>query len=101
MAHEAEFGFLALSLAVKATVHARLMALKAFFLWLASQPGYRSKLNCVDTLYFNPTANDSRIATATRERRFRVSSKSATPSFPCQQIPTSTSATGHWLPLPC
>jgi site-specific recombinase XerD len=52
----------------KATLHTRLMALKAFFQWLARQPGYRSKIRYPDTEYYNPTANDSRIATATRER---------------------------------
>lgn len=51
----------------KATVHSRLMALKAFFQWLAGQAGYR-KIAYSDAEYFNPSANDGRIATATRER---------------------------------
>lgn len=52
----------------KSTVHSRLMHLKAFFLWLAGQPGYKSKISYSDSDYFNPTANDTRIATAKRER---------------------------------
>ncbi|MBB3235797.1 site-specific integrase [Phyllobacterium endophyticum] len=52
----------------KATIHSRLMALKAFFHWLAGQPGYKSKISYSDSDYFNPSANDSRIATAKREK---------------------------------
>jgi integrase len=51
----------------KATIHSRLMNLKAFFVWLAGQPGYR-RIRYSDADYFNPSANDSRIATARRER---------------------------------
>ena len=52
----------------KATVHTRLMAVKAFFIWLADQPGYRSQIRYSDAEYFNPSASDSRIAKAVRER---------------------------------
>ena len=52
----------------KATIHSRLMAVKAFFIWLAGQPGYRSRLTYSDMDYFNPSNNDSRIAKTTRER---------------------------------
>jgi integrase len=52
----------------KATVHARLMAVKAFFQWLADQPGYRSRIAYADAEYFNSSANDGRIARTTRER---------------------------------
>lgn len=52
----------------KATVHARLMAVKAFVLWLADQPNYRSRIRYSDAEYFNPSANDGRIAKAVRER---------------------------------
>lgn len=52
----------------KATVASRLMALKAFFHWLAGQPGFRSKLTYSDAQYFQPTANDERIAKAVREK---------------------------------
>lgn len=50
-----------------ATVHSRLMALKAFFQWLAGRQGYR-KIGYADAEYFNPSANDGRIAAALREK---------------------------------
>ncbi len=52
----------------KATIHSRLMALKAFFKWLAGQPGYKSRINYPDADYFNSSANDERIAKAHREK---------------------------------
>ncbi len=52
----------------KSTIHSRLMALRGFFAWLAEQPGYKSRIGRTDCDYFNPSANDSRIATARRER---------------------------------
>lgn len=52
----------------KATIHSRLMALKAFVCWLADKPGYKSRISYTDADYFKPSANDSRIATAQRER---------------------------------
>lgn len=52
----------------KSTINSRLMAVKAFIIWLAGQPGYKSRINYSDAEYFNPSANDTRIATATRER---------------------------------
>lgn len=52
----------------KATIRSRLLALKSFFQWLADQPGYRKGIRYADAEYFNPSANDSRIATARRER---------------------------------
>lgn len=54
----------------KATVHAQLMHLKAFFFWLADKPGYKSRISFSDCEYFNPSNNDGRIATAKREKRF-------------------------------
>ena len=50
------------------TVHAMLAALKAFFVWLADQPGYASRIKYADAEYFNAPDNLSRIATA---RRFK------------------------------
>ncbi|PPD14206.1 MAG: recombinase XerC [Methylobacterium sp.] len=50
-----------------ATVHSRLMALKAFFQWLAGRPGFR-RISYGDAEYFNPSANDTRIASAAREK---------------------------------
>jgi integrase len=52
----------------KATIYSRLMAVKAFFVWLAGQPGYKSRLTYSDVDYFNPSNNDGRIAKATREK---------------------------------
>lgn len=52
----------------KATVHSRLMAVKAFFIWLADKPGYRSRISFSDAEYFNPAAQDSRIANVVREQ---------------------------------
>jgi site-specific recombinase XerD len=51
----------------KATSHATLGHLKRFFLWLAGQPGYRSKLRYSDAEYFNLSDKDTRVATARRE----------------------------------
>lgn len=51
----------------KATAHSRLMALKAFFIWLAGQPGFRSRISYTDCEYFNPSANDARIAAYRRD----------------------------------
>jgi integrase len=69
----------------KATLHARLMAVKAFFQWLADQPGYRSRIGYADAEYFNPSANDGRIARTTRERAAPSWSKSARFWSPCRQ----------------
>ncbi len=52
----------------KATIHSRLMALKAFVQWLSEQPGYRSRISYGDAEYFNPSANDGRIAKASTPR---------------------------------
>lgn len=52
----------------KATIASRLASLKAFFQWLSLQSGFRSYLNYSDAEYFNPSANDSRIAKTTNEK---------------------------------
>ena len=54
----------------KATACATLGHLKRFFVWLAGQPGYRSRLRYADAEYFNPSDKDSRIASARRERPY-------------------------------
>src|ERR1700687_4846985 len=51
----------------KATVHASLAALKAFFQWLAGQPGYKSRLRYSDAHYFHSSASYAHIARARRE----------------------------------
>ena len=52
----------------KATSYARLKAVGRFIRWLAGRPGYRSRITYSDADYFNPSAHDARIATATRQR---------------------------------
>lgn len=55
----------------KATIHSRLMALRTFFRWLCGQPGFRSRLCYSDADYFNPSANDGRIADRDQRRHRR------------------------------
>ena len=50
------------------TIVSTLGALKAFFLWLADQPDYRTKIRYSDAEYFNPPDNLARTATARRHR---------------------------------
>ncbi|MEP1338954.1 MAG: tyrosine-type recombinase/integrase [Marinomonas sp.] len=52
----------------RATVHSTLSALRAFFIWLAGQPGYKSKIEYADADYFNLSEKEVRIAKATREK---------------------------------
>jgi len=52
----------------RATVHSTLCALRSFFIWLADQPGFRSKISYSDADYFNLSEKDARIANARRER---------------------------------
>ena len=52
----------------KATLHATLAHLRMFFLWLAGQPGYKSRFQYSDADYFNLSEKDVRVATATREQ---------------------------------
>lgn len=54
----------------RATVHSTLSALRAFFVWLAGQPGYKSRLRYSDADYFNLPEKDVRIAKATRVKSF-------------------------------
>jgi integrase len=52
----------------KATALQILNALRAFFLWLAEQPGYRSRIRYSDADYFRLSEKDTRIAKATKVR---------------------------------
>ncbi len=52
----------------KATLHSTLASVKAFFHWLAGQPGYKSRLQYSDADYFNLSGKDLRVATARREQ---------------------------------
>src|SRR6266498_3122679 len=53
----------------KATLYATLSALKRFFVWLAGQPGYKSRISYSDAEYFNLSATETRIAKAHRDAR--------------------------------
>jgi integrase len=52
----------------KATVLQTLNALRAFMLWLAEQPGYRSRIRYSDADYFRLSEKDTRIAKAPQPR---------------------------------
>jgi integrase len=52
----------------KATLHATLKHLRAFFFWLAGEPGYKARLQYSDADYFNLSEKDVRIATTQRDR---------------------------------
>ncbi|MGA3083115.1 MAG: site-specific integrase [Terracidiphilus sp.] len=53
----------------KATLHATLKQLRAFFIWLAGQPGHKARLQYSDADYFNLSDKDTRIAMAQREQK--------------------------------
>lgn len=53
----------------RATVHSTLSALRGFFIWLAGQPGYKSRIAYADADYFNLSDKDVRVARARREKR--------------------------------
>lgn len=52
-----------------ATVHSTLSALRAFFVWLADQRGYKRRIAYSDADYFNLPQKDVRIAKAVRPKR--------------------------------
>ena len=49
-------------------MHSTLSALRAFFIWLAGQPGYKRRIAFADADYFRLSAKEERIAKATREK---------------------------------
>jgi hypothetical protein len=53
----------------KATLCATLTALKRFFIWLAGQPGYKSRISYSNAEYINLSAKETRVAKAHREAR--------------------------------
>src|SRR5271165_2824340 len=69
------------------TVHATLAGLKAFFVWLADQRGYASRIKYADAEYFNAPDNLSRIATA---RRFKPCPTIAQVRAMLDAMPTAT-----------
>src|SRR5260370_39458552 len=46
-----------------------LTGLKRFFIWLAGQPGYKSRISYADAEYFNLSVKEIRIAKAHRDAR--------------------------------
>lgn len=54
----------------KATIDSTLRAVKAFFHWLAGQPGYKLRISYADAEYFNLSAKDARIAHTQRDVPF-------------------------------
>ncbi len=54
----------------RATVHTTLSALRAFFVWLAAKPGYKSRISYADAEYFNLAEKEVRIAKAVRLKAF-------------------------------
>jgi len=53
----------------KATMLQTLNAIRAFILWLAEQPGYRSRIRYSDADYFRLSEKDMRIAKAPQQRQ--------------------------------
>ena len=53
----------------KATLYCHPERLKRFFIWLAAQPGYKSRISYSDAEYFNLSTKETRIAKATRPAR--------------------------------
>ena len=51
----------------KATIDGTLRAVKTFVIWLAGQPGYKSRISYADAEYFNLNAKDSRVAHTDRD----------------------------------
>ncbi len=85
----------------KATLHATLTQLKAFFSnGLRGQPGYKSRIQYSDADYFNLSDKDTRIATAQREQKAPTLEQV---KHVIQTMPNQTrrlsAATAHWWPL--
>jgi integrase len=51
------------------TVQSTVRELRAFFVWLAGQPGYKTKIRYDDADYFNLSEKDLSVARAKREKR--------------------------------
>ena len=52
----------------KATMGSTMRVLREFFVWLGSQPGYRSRISFGDTAYFRLSEKDSRAAATHNDR---------------------------------
>ena len=80
-----------------ATVLQTLNALRAFVLWLAGRPGYRSRIVYADAEYFRLSEKDERVA---RVVRYRRPNRLGRPSLPCRRQRKSRSAIVRWSLLP-
>ncbi len=54
----------------KATIDGKLRLVKTFVIWLAGQPGYKSRITYADAEYFNLNRKDARIAHSERDTPF-------------------------------
>ena len=54
----------------KATLHATINSLKAFFKWLSCQPGYKSRIRVTDIEYLNLSDKEVRAARQPALKRF-------------------------------
>jgi site-specific recombinase XerD len=82
----------------KATLYATLSALKRFFVWLAGQPGYKSRISYSDAEYFNLSAKETRIAKAHRDARVPTLEQIRHVLRRCRPAPRSSAATEPSLP---
>ena len=76
----------------KATIFATLNALRAFFQWLAMQPGYRSRLTPADADYFSLSEKGPGLPRQPSSGQCRPSSRSSTSCRACRPTPGSTCA---------
>lgn len=53
----------------KRTIYSTIRAVKDFFVWLSSQPGYKSKIHLSEVEYLNLSEKDIRIAQAPKRKR--------------------------------
>ena len=79
----------------KATVLATLRDLRAFFMWLAREPGFRSHIAYADADYFNMPDKDVAVARAHREKAVRRSIRCAAFSAVLPDTTRLSDATGH------
>jgi len=70
-----------------ATIDATLALVRKFFVWLAGQTGYKSRISYADTAYFKNNRKSARIAHTANEKRF-PSTEAAFHAF--QAMPSAT-----------
>jgi site-specific recombinase XerD len=84
----------------KATLYTTLTALKRFFIWLAGQPGYKSRISYSDAEYFNLSAKETRVAKAHRDARVPTLEQIRHVIQTCQLAPRSSAVTARSSPSP-